>query len=76
LNIDKLINFSKNLLPTQGNIEDFTYGLAIGVIIGNYSEKFFQKHARNPDDDELIDIYYTMSLRSPRLRKSMLDKLF
>jgi hypothetical protein len=71
-----LINFSKNLLPTQGNIEDFTYGLAIGIIIGNYTEKFFQKHDRNPDDDELIDIYYTMSLRSPRVRKLILNKLF
>jgi hypothetical protein len=75
LNIDKLINFSKTLIPSQGNIEDFSYGLVVGTIIGTYTEKFFQKHDRNPDNDELIDIYYTMSLRSAKIRKSILDKL-
>ncbi len=75
LNIDKLINFSKNLLPSQGKLEDFSYGLVIGTIIGNFSEKFFQKHGRNPDNDELIDIYFTMSLRSAKIRKSVLNKL-
>ena len=73
--MDKLINFSKSLIPSQGNIEDFAYGLIVGIIIGNFLEKFFQKHDRNPDNDELIDIYYTMSLRSARIRKSILEKL-
>ena len=75
LNMDKLITFSKDLLPSQGKIEDFSYGLVVGIIIGSYSEKFFQKHGRNPDNDELIDIYFTMSLRSAKIRKSILDKL-
>ncbi len=73
--MDKLINFSKSLIPSQGNIEDFAYGLIVGIIIGNFLEKFFQKHDRNPDNDELIDIYYTMSLRSAKIRKSILEKL-
>lgn len=70
-----MINFSKSLIPSQGNIEDFAYGLSVGIIIGNYLEKFFQRHDRNPDNDELIDIYYTMSLRSAKIRKSILEKL-
>jgi len=70
-----LINFSKSLIPSQGNIEDFAYGLIVGIIIGNFLEKFFQKHDRNPDNDEIIDIYYTMSLRSAKIRKSILEKL-
>ena len=70
-----MINFSKSLVPSQGNIEDFCYGLVVGTIIGSYSEKFFQKHGRNPDNDELMDIYFTMSLRSAKIRKSILDKL-
>ena len=73
--MDKLITFSRDLLPSQGNIEDFSYGLVVGIIIGSYTEKFFQKHGRNPDNDELIDIYFTMSLRSAKIRKSILDKL-
>jgi len=73
--MDKLITFSKDLLPSQGKIEDFSYGLVVGIIIGSYSEKFVQKHGRNPDNDELIDIYFTMSLRSAKIRKSILDKL-
>jgi hypothetical protein len=75
LDMDKMINFSKTLLPSQGNIEDFSYGLIVGIIIGSYSEKFFQRHGRNPDNDELMDIYFTMSLRSAKIRKSILDKL-
>ncbi len=75
LDIDKSINFSKRLIPSQGNIEDFAYGLIVGIIIGNYSEKFFQRHGRNPDNDELIDIYFTMSLRSAKIRKTILEKL-
>ncbi|HEX2406454.1 MAG TPA: hypothetical protein VHJ38_04510 [Nitrososphaeraceae archaeon] len=49
--------------------------MIVGIIIGNYSEKFFQRHGRNPDNDELIDIYFTMSLRSAKIRKTILEKL-
>lgn len=75
LNINQIISFSKNLIPSQGNIEDFAYGLIVGTIIGNYSEKFFQRHSRTPDNDELMDIYFTMSLRSAKIRKAILNEL-
>jgi hypothetical protein len=75
LNINQMITFSKNLIPSQGNIEDFAYGFIVGTIIGNYSEKFFQRHNRAPDNDELMDIYFTMSLRSAKIRKTIINKL-
>jgi hypothetical protein len=75
LNINQIITFSKNLIPSQGNIEDFAYGFIVGIIIGNYLEKFFQRHSRAPDNDELMDIYFTLSLRSAKIRKGILNKL-
>ena len=75
LNINQIITFSKNLIPSQGNIEDFAYGFIVGIIIGNYLEKFFQRHSRAPDNDELMDIYFTMSLRSAKIRKAILNEL-
>jgi hypothetical protein len=47
----------------------------VGTIIGNYSEKFLQKHSRAPDNDELMDIYFTMSLRAAKIRKAILKEL-
>jgi hypothetical protein len=75
LNINQIITFSKNLIPSQGNIEDFAYGFIVGIIIGNYLEKFFQRHSRAPDNDELMDIYFTLSLRSAKIRKGILNEL-
>jgi hypothetical protein len=75
LNINQIITFSKNLIPSQGNIEDFAYGFIVGIIIGNYLEKFFQRHSRTPDNDELMDIYFTLSLRSAKIRKGILNEL-
>jgi hypothetical protein len=75
LNINQMISFSQNLLPSQGKIEDFAYGFIVGTIIGNYSEKFLQKHSRAPDNDELMDIYFTMSLRAAKIRKAILKEL-
>jgi hypothetical protein len=75
LNINQMITFSKSLIPSQGNIEDFAYGLVVGTIIGNYCEKFFQTHNRAPDNDELMDIYFTMSLRSPKIRNAIINEL-
>jgi hypothetical protein len=69
LNINQMITFSKSLIPSQGNIEDFAYGLVVGTIIGNYCEKFFQTHNRAPD------IYFTMSLRSPKIRNAIINEL-
>ena len=73
--LDNLIFFAKQLLPSQGSHDDFIYGLLLGIILGNFIEKFTKKYNRNPDNDEILDIYYTLSLRSPKIRKLILKKL-
>ncbi|MGE5782252.1 MAG: hypothetical protein ACM31J_05265 [Nitrososphaerales archaeon] len=73
--LDKMITFSRKLVPSQGSLYDFIYGLVVGMILGNYLEKFFLKYKRDPDNDELIDIYFTLSLRSPKIRKLILSNL-
>lgn len=73
--LDKMITFSRKLVPSQGSLHDFIYGLVVGMILGNYLEKFFLKYKRDPDNDELIDIYFTLSLRSPKIRKLILSNL-
>lgn len=72
---DKMIAFSRKLVPSQGSLYDFIYGLVVGMILGNYLEKFFLKYKRDPDNDELIDIYFTLSLRSAKIRKLILSNL-
>jgi hypothetical protein len=73
--LDNLISFSKQLIPSQGTLYDFLYGFLLGMIIGNFIEKFSIKYGRNPDNDEMIDIYYTLSLKSPKIRKLILKRL-
>lgn len=73
--IDNLLMFTKQLLPSQGSQADFLYGLMLGIILGNFIEKFTKKYGRNPDEDELLDIYFTISLKSPKIRKLILKNL-
>lgn len=70
--LDNLLLFAKQLLPSQGSHNDFIYGLLLGIILGNFIEKFTKKYNRNPDNDEMLDIYYTLSLKSPKIRKLIL----
>ncbi|MDR4510456.1 MAG: hypothetical protein MRJ93_01975 [Nitrososphaeraceae archaeon] len=73
--IDNLIIFTKQLLPSQGSQTDFLYGLMLGIIIGNFIEKFAKKYGRSPDEDEILDIYFTLSLKSPKIRKLILKNV-
>lgn len=70
--LENLFFFAKQLLPSQGSYNDFIYGLLLGIILGNFIEKFTKKYNRNPDNDEMIDIYFTLSLKSPKIRKLIL----
>jgi len=73
--VDNLIIFTKQLLPSQGSQTDFLYGLMLGIILGNFIEKFTKKYGRNPDEDEILDIYFTLSLKSPKIRKLILKNV-
>jgi len=69
------IGLARRMVPTQGNIEDFAYGLISGMVIGNFIALFQRKNGRHPDKDEIADLFSIMMLRMPRLRMAIMKQL-
>ena len=69
------IGLARRMVPTQGNIEDFAYGLASGMVMGNFIAQFQNRNGRQPDRDETADILSVMMARMPRLRMSIMKEL-
>jgi hypothetical protein len=69
------IGLARKMVPTQGNIEDFAYGLVSGMVIGNFIAQFQSRNDRQPDRDETADILSIMMVRMPRLRMSIMKEL-
>jgi hypothetical protein len=69
------IELARKMVPTQGNIEDFAYGLVSGMVMGNFIAQFTSKNGRQPDRDETADILSIMMVRMPRLRMSIMKAL-
>lgn len=69
------IGLARKMVPTQGNIEDFAYGLASGMVMGNFIAHFQSRNGRQPDRDETADILSIMMVRMPRLRMSIMKEL-
>lgn len=69
------IGLARRMVPTQGNIEDFAYGLISGMVMGNFIAQFQSKNGRQPDRDETADILSIMMARMPRLRMSIMKEL-
>jgi hypothetical protein len=69
------IGLARKMVPTQGNIEDFAYGLVSGMVIGNFIAQFQNRNGRQPDRDETTDILSIMMIRMPRLRMSIMKAL-
>jgi hypothetical protein len=69
------IGLARKMVPTQGNIEDFAYGLVSGMVMGNFIAQFTSKNDRQPDRDETADILSIMMVRMPRLRMSIMKTL-
>ena len=69
-----IVNFADKNLPSQASFEDFTYGFTLGMILGNFFEKFSLEHNRDLDTDELLDVYFILSLKSPKIRKLILNQ--
>jgi hypothetical protein len=63
------------MVPNQGNIEDFAYGLVSGMVMGNFVAQFQNRNKRQPDGDEIADILSIMMARMPRLRLSIMKEL-
>jgi hypothetical protein len=69
------IELARKMVPTQGNIEDFAYGLVSGMVMGNFIAQFQSRKGRQPDRDETADILSIMMARMPRLRMSIMKEL-
>ena len=69
------IGLARKMVPTQGNIEDFAYGLVSGMVIGNFMAQFQSRNCRQPDRDETANILSIMMSRMPRLRMSIMKDL-
>ncbi|MDQ3848634.1 MAG: hypothetical protein M3261_06735 [Thermoproteota archaeon] len=68
------IGLARKMIPNQGNIEDFAYGLLSGMVMGNFIAQFQNANKRQPDKDEIIDILSIMMSGMPRLRMSIMEE--
>ncbi|HEX2014076.1 MAG TPA: hypothetical protein VLA68_02500 [Nitrososphaera sp.] len=62
------VGLARKMIPNQGNIEDFAYGLASGMVMGNFTALFQNKNGRELDRDEMVDMFSVMMTRMPHLR--------
>ena len=69
------IGLARRMMPTQGNIEEFAYGLVSGMVMGNFIVQFQNRNGRQPDRDETTDILTVMMAKMPRLRMSIMKQL-
>ena len=68
------IGLARRMVPNQGNIEDFAYGLLSGMVMGNFIAQFQNRNARQPDKDEIVDIMTIMMSKMARLRMSIMEE--
>src|ERR671923_1051988 len=68
------IGLARKMVPNQGDIEDFAYGLLSGMVMGNFIAQFQNRNGRQPDKDETIDILSIMMSKMARLRMSIMEE--
>ena len=69
------VDLARKMVPRQGDIEDFAYGLVSGMVLGNFMVLFESRNGRQPDRDETADLLATAAARMPLLRKSIMKHL-
>jgi|SRR5579884_1151741 hypothetical protein len=69
------LDLACRMVPGQGSIEDFSYGLVSGMIIGNFLAMFASKNGREMDKDEMADLFSTIMARMPEIRKAIMKEL-
>lgn len=69
------VDLARKMVPRQGDIEDFAYGLMSGIVLGNFIALFESRNGRQPDRDETADLLATVAARMPLLRKSIMKHL-
>ena len=69
------VDLARKMVPGQGDIEDFAYGLVSGMVLGNFMALFESRNGRQADRDETADVLATVSAKMPLLRKSIMKHL-
>lgn len=69
------IGLARKMIPHQGDIEDFAYGLVSGMVIGSFMASFGKRAGRLPDRDETAEVLSIMMNRMPLLRESIMKQL-
>ena len=69
------VGLARKMIPSQGNIEDFAYGLVSGMVIGNFTLHFQNRNGRDLDRDEMADLFSVVMSRMPKLRMSIVKHL-
>jgi hypothetical protein len=69
------IGLARKMIPHQGDVEEFAYGLISGMVVGSFMASFEKRNGRQPDRDETAEILSIMMNRMPLLRKSIMKQL-
>lgn len=69
-----LADLARKMIPRQGNVEEFAYGLICGLVLGNFIERFTKINERQPDRDEMADLFLIMMRRMPAVRKAIMGE--
>ena len=65
------VGIARRMVPTQGDMEDFAYGLSSGMVIGNFFALFQSRNGRELDRDEIADLFSILMSKMPRLRMAI-----
>ena len=68
-------DLARKLIPSQGNLVEFAYGLVCGMVIGSFTERFVAKNGRQPDRDEIADLFLIIRNQMPAVRRAVLNEL-
>ena len=68
------IGLARKMLPQQGDIEDFAYGLISGMVVGNFMASFERRNGRQPDRDEMADLLSVIMVKMPKLRMAIMKQ--
>ena len=62
------LGLARRLVPGQGDIEEFAYGLSSGMVIGNFVAQFKSKNGRELDRDEIAEMFSIVMIKMQRIR--------
>jgi hypothetical protein len=65
------VGLARRLVPNQGDIDEFAYGLSSGMVIGSFFAQFRNRNGRELDRDEIADLFSILMAKMPRLRLSI-----